>query len=63
MIFPLTAVAPIAVPNVVDIGLGADGEAIEVLRILTKLMDGSYASQVSFHSIPITNPQKTCGGT
>jgi len=30
-------------------GLGADGEVIEVLRILIKLIGGSYASQFSFH--------------
>jgi hypothetical protein len=40
MIFPLTGLFPIAVLNAVDNGLGADGEVIEVLRILTKLIDG-----------------------
>jgi hypothetical protein len=40
MIFPLTALFPIAVLYAVDNGLGADGEVIEVLRSLTKLIDG-----------------------
>jgi hypothetical protein len=40
MIFPLTTLFPIAVLTAVDDGLGADGEVIEVLRILTKLIDG-----------------------
>jgi hypothetical protein len=40
MILPLTALFPTAVLNAVDNGLGADGEVIEVLRILTKLIDG-----------------------
>jgi len=31
------------------VGLGADGEVIEVLRILIKLIGGSYASPFSFH--------------
>jgi len=33
----------------VENGLGADGEVIEVLRILIKLIGGSYASPFSFH--------------
>jgi hypothetical protein len=40
MIFPLTALFPIAVLNTVEDGLGADGEVIEVLRILTKIIHG-----------------------
>ena len=37
--------------NAVDNGLGADGEIIEVLRILTKLINGSYASTFSSYFI------------
>ena len=40
MIFPLTVLSPTAVLDAVDNGLGADGEVIEVLHILTKLIDG-----------------------
>lgn len=54
----------IAVLNTVENGLGAGGEAIDVLRIFTKLIDGYHASQFSFHcthSLVVT--PETCGGT
>ena len=49
LIFFLTALSPIAVLDALENGFSADGEVIEVLRILTELIDGSYASPLSFH--------------
>ena len=41
----------IAILNAVDNDLGADREIIKVLCLLTKLIDGSYASPFSFYFI------------